>query len=345
MTTPRYRQAAADIRAQIEDGTLTPGSPAPSGAALARATGYSPLTCRKALTLLITEGILRPGPSPNASPRIAGTDPAGPDRAVRAAALSGALADRRGAAGHTQLELAEITGYSVTTIGHAETGRVWQSRRFWETADKVLNAAGELLRLHDAYSAALARPAAPATAETTAGTGKAPATAAAPPPVPVIVTITWPDGTTTTVRQPTRAPARQETAMTDEHPGLEPIDPAEPYAARMTLIRRYRHLVLKFTPPCVSDTGRHEASWIGGSADAATAPELLAAVRAAMGDCGGEGHLWITTGRRSDEDSGAEFITQTLTCADCPPGQTRDIPADHPYASIADAATASRPAT
>ena len=202
MTAPRYRQVAASVRAQIEDGTLKPGSPAPSGAALARATGYSVLTCRKALVLLIMEGILRPGPSPNARARVAGTDPAGPDLAARAAALSGALADRRRAAGYTQLELAEITGYAVTTIGHAETGRLWQSRTFWGTADKTLNAGGELLRLHDDYSAALARPAIPATADTTAGTDKAPAPATAPQPAPVTVTITWPDGTATTVQQP-----------------------------------------------------------------------------------------------------------------------------------------------
>ena len=68
MTAPRYRQVAASVRAQIEDGTLKPGSPAPSGAALARATGYSVLTCRKALVLLIMEGILRPGPSPTSQP-------------------------------------------------------------------------------------------------------------------------------------------------------------------------------------------------------------------------------------------------------------------------------------
>ncbi len=38
----------------------------------------------------------------------------------------------------------------MTTVGHAETGRLWQSRRFWEKADAVLDAHGELLRLHDA---------------------------------------------------------------------------------------------------------------------------------------------------------------------------------------------------
>jgi hypothetical protein len=122
---PKYAQAAAIIRAEIASGALLPGSPAPSGAALARVTGFSSLTCRKALTLLIMEGSLRPGPSPNARPRVAGPGPAGPDSAARAAALSGALADRRRAAGRTQLELAALTRYSVTTIGHAETGRVW----------------------------------------------------------------------------------------------------------------------------------------------------------------------------------------------------------------------------
>jgi transcriptional regulator with XRE-family HTH domain len=154
MSVPKYAQVARIIRAQIADGTLKPGSPAPSGAALARATGFAQLTCRRALVLLIREGILRPGPSRNARPRVAGADPAGPDLAARAAALSGALAARRRAAGLTQPELSALAGCSVTTIGHAETGRLWQSRRFWETADKALNAGGHLLTLHDAYRAA-----------------------------------------------------------------------------------------------------------------------------------------------------------------------------------------------
>jgi hypothetical protein len=33
---------------------------------------------------------------------------------------------------------------------HAETGRLWQSREFWEKADAALAADGELARLHDA---------------------------------------------------------------------------------------------------------------------------------------------------------------------------------------------------
>jgi len=99
--------------------------------------------------------------------------------------LSGALAGRRHTFGLSQLELAEIIGYSETTIGHAETGRLWQSRTFWETADKALTADGKLLSLYDAYAVS-ADTAAP-------GTGTAP---------PLSVTIVWPDGSTTTVHQP-----------------------------------------------------------------------------------------------------------------------------------------------
>ena len=68
-----------------------------------------------------------------------------------------ALAGRRRGAGMTQIELAAIVGVSVTTVGHAETGRLWQSRNFWERADKALGAHGLLLRHHDDYRAA-ARP-------------------------------------------------------------------------------------------------------------------------------------------------------------------------------------------
>jgi transcriptional regulator with XRE-family HTH domain len=153
---PKYLRVAAVIRRQIADGTLRPGQPAPSGAELSRAFGFSTLTCRKALRTLITDGLLVPGPSRNARPRVA--DPRSPDLdrdltdATRA--LSAGLAGRRHAAGLTQAELAALAGVSVTTVGHAETGRTWQSRRFWERADDALRATGGLLRLHDAYRAA-----------------------------------------------------------------------------------------------------------------------------------------------------------------------------------------------
>jgi DNA-binding transcriptional regulator YhcF (GntR family) len=153
---PKYLRVAAVIRRQIADGTLRPGQPAPSGAELSRAFGFSTLTCRKALRALIAEGLLVPGPSNNARPRVA--DPQAPDierdLADAARALSAGLAARRHAAGLTQAELAALAGVSVTTVGHAETGRTWQSRRFWERADSALRAAGDLLRLHDFYRAA-----------------------------------------------------------------------------------------------------------------------------------------------------------------------------------------------
>jgi DNA-binding XRE family transcriptional regulator len=153
---PKYLRVAAVIRRQIADGTLRPGQPAPSGAELSRAFAFSTLTCRKALRALIAEGLLVPGPSPNARPRVA--NPRAPHRerdlADAARALSAGLAARRHAAGLTQAELAALAGVSVTTVGHAETGRTWQSRRFWERADTSLRAAGDLLRLHDAYRAA-----------------------------------------------------------------------------------------------------------------------------------------------------------------------------------------------
>ena len=166
----KYARVAAAVRGQIADGTLRPGQPAPSGAALSRLTGYSTLTCRRALRVLIADGVLIPGPSRNARPRVAGAGHRPADRGLAAAgrALSAGLAARRRAGGLTQPGLAALAGVSVTTVGHAETGRLWQSRRFWEQADQVLGAGGDLLRLHDAYREA-----------TTGGTGPVPGDGAA----------------------------------------------------------------------------------------------------------------------------------------------------------------------
>ena len=89
------------------------------------------------------------------------------------------------------------------TGAHAETGRLWQSRGFWERADGGLLADSALLRLHEQYQAAAVRPA-PA-----AGRPEAAPAAPAPPALPASVTIspggvtvTWPDGTTTVARPP-----------------------------------------------------------------------------------------------------------------------------------------------
>lgn len=174
----KYARVAAAVKAQIADGTLRPGQAAPSGAALSRITGYSTLTCRKALHVLIADGVLTPGPSRNARPRVAGPaqPPAERDLVAATRALSRGLAGRRRANGLTQPGLAALLGVSVTMIGHAETGRLWQSRQFWEHADAALGADGELLRLHEAFGEASASRAADAAdsphAGEPTGTGK-----------------------------------------------------------------------------------------------------------------------------------------------------------------------------
>ena len=192
---PKYAQAAALVRAQVADGTLKPGEAAPSGAQLARLTGFSPLTCRRALRTLISDGILVPGLSANARPRIAAPGETAPAGAARL--LSRTLSALRRANGLDQPALARITGYTVTTIGHAETGRLWQARDFWVKADLALAAGGELARLHDAYRAEAAGP-----AEVTAQPAAVPPSAGTAAAVPVWlagVTLHWSDGTVTTV--------------------------------------------------------------------------------------------------------------------------------------------------
>jgi hypothetical protein len=225
---PKYARVAASVRGQIADGTLLPGQPAPSGAALSRVTGYSTLTCRRALRVLIADGMLIPGPSRNARPRVAGGPQAPAERDLAAAgrALSAGLAARRRANGLTQPELAVLAGISVTTVGHAETGRLWQSRQFWERADAVLGAGGELLRLHDGYRQAGAEEREPQRQErqrVALARGPGPGDPAAlgeprvpgavgpgaeGPPVPACVTIVWGDGSVTTVLPPETSPAR-----------------------------------------------------------------------------------------------------------------------------------------
>jgi DNA-binding transcriptional regulator YhcF (GntR family) len=218
-STTKYALVAASVRAQVEDGTLRPGALVPSGAALARETGYSVLTCRRALRILIQDGVLVSGASPGARPRVPQRDPApgGRDLTDAARALSAALAAWRHAAGLTQPQLAELIGMSVTTVGHAETGRVWHSRHFWELADEGVGAGGELLALHDAYRAAAVSAGACAvdeeaamegaadsheTADVTADDADAETIALAVPDRVKCVTITWADGSVTPVCPP-----------------------------------------------------------------------------------------------------------------------------------------------
>ena len=113
---------------------------------------------------------------------------------------------------HTATAGRPLLVLSVTTIGHAETGRLWQSRSFWELADKELNADGELLTRHDAYRVATATPPLPSSAKEIAiGLSAAlplpvlvetgPAVVVASDPV-ACVTITWAGGEITTVYPP-----------------------------------------------------------------------------------------------------------------------------------------------
>jgi DNA-binding transcriptional regulator YhcF (GntR family) len=211
MTLLKFERVAASVRTRIANGTLRPGEPAPSAAALARDTGVSALTCRKALGVLIEEGTLTPGPSRNARPRVPVSASTLAERSVADAerALSASLAERRRALGLTQPQFAAALGVSVTTVGHAETGRLWQSRRFWEKADSALRAHGELLKLHDAHRTATVLPDA-ANAETTEATFLEPH---ANPATVACVVIVWSDGKLTTV-------IPSATAMRRRRPGL-----------------------------------------------------------------------------------------------------------------------------
>ncbi len=202
MSLPKYEQVAASIRAQIADGVLLPGQSAPSGEALARATGYSALTCRKALRMLVESGVLAPGQSRNSRPRVpvAATTPNERTLSEAGRALSFALVARRRGSALTQVELADAIGFSVTTVGHAETGRLWQSRQFWERADKGLDANGELLAMHDFYLTAV--PSSKVAGDCSPVTDLASGSV-------TCVTITWADGTTTNVYPPNRSAARQ----------------------------------------------------------------------------------------------------------------------------------------
>lgn len=63
-------------------------------------------------------------------------------------------------------------------------------------------------------------------------------------------------------------------------PGLDHLAAA---ANRVALVAAHAARVLKITHPYVSDSGRWEATWTGGSAVADTEEELLADVAARLG--------------------------------------------------------------
>jgi len=58
-TDPRaYIRLAAELRKQITEGKLPPGSPTPSITTLTQDHGHARQTCAKALRLLVDEGLL-----------------------------------------------------------------------------------------------------------------------------------------------------------------------------------------------------------------------------------------------------------------------------------------------
>lgn len=200
--SPFKRDAVARlVREKIADGTLKPGGAVPSAVALATEIGCHVATARTALRSLLADGTLTHGASPTARLRVA--TGGGTGRVAPRAPLSAALAARRHAAGLLQPELAELLEVSLTTVGHAETGRLWQARDFWVRADRELG--GGLLRMYDQHQAG-DLPAAEEVPEP-------PELPEPPPPqlLPVSITITpdgvaitWPDGTQTVARPPGR---------------------------------------------------------------------------------------------------------------------------------------------
>jgi DNA-binding transcriptional regulator YhcF (GntR family) len=151
---PRKRtEAIVWVLDRIADGTYKPGQSVLSGDELARIVDCHSLTGRSALRDLVGIGVLTRGVTPQARLRVAGAVPKQslPD-AVKA--LCEGLVTYRRKAGLTQPQLAELIGGNKTSVGHAETGRLWQSRDWWDLVDKTMNANGELLRLYDEFSIA-----------------------------------------------------------------------------------------------------------------------------------------------------------------------------------------------
>ena len=189
-------QVADMIRARIADGSLRPGMFVPSGAELAKETGFAVVTCRRGLLRLLREGVLMKM-ARSTRYRVAGAP-----MPTDGLELSHALAERRRSAGLTQPDLAREVGMSVTAIGHAETGRLWQSRRFWQSVDLALRADGALVGRYDAWRAGslpgstAGEPVMTATPVQLGADGVVIALACDPVPV----TVRWGDGSVTTVQ-------------------------------------------------------------------------------------------------------------------------------------------------
>ena len=78
------------------------------------------------------------------TPKVCGDGPA--------ATPGEALRRRRDALALTQEQFAAALGCCAATLGRAETGRCIPSRDWWQRADAMAGAGGELLRLYDGIS-------------------------------------------------------------------------------------------------------------------------------------------------------------------------------------------------
>ncbi len=77
-----------------------------------------------------------------------------PELAVLKRALGHQLAASRQAAEIGQQQVAHKTGYSRSSVAHAEAGRQLLTREFWQTADVLVKAEGALLATYDQVQAA-----------------------------------------------------------------------------------------------------------------------------------------------------------------------------------------------
>jgi transcriptional regulator with XRE-family HTH domain len=77
-----------------------------------------------------------------------------PELVAMRLALGQQLAALRQAAGLVQPQVARRTGYSRSAVTHAEAGRYLPRRQFWQAADELLKADGELLAGYDQVQAA-----------------------------------------------------------------------------------------------------------------------------------------------------------------------------------------------
>ena len=77
-----------------------------------------------------------------------------PELVAMRLALGKYLAARREAAGIIQPQIARRTGYSRSSVAHAEAGRQLLTREFWQTADEVVEAGGKLLAHYEQVRAA-----------------------------------------------------------------------------------------------------------------------------------------------------------------------------------------------